>query len=120
MTSSGTQDKGVLREGSGRQQAQQAQQDGIYQGGQTCEHCAQSDASAQAQHKACPDTNTGLVEDEGWILALCYDAAAHCSELVVLDAQNIEAGPIAILPLRKTIPHGLHGNWNDIYFGPSV
>ena len=102
------------------QHAQQAQQGGTHWCGQPHEYCAQSDASAQAQHTACSDTNAGVAEDDGWILALCYDAAAHSSELVVLDARNIEVGPIAILLLRKTIPHGLHGNWSDVYFGPGV
>ena len=72
----------------------------------------------RSEYTACHLSSESLAEDEGWLMALCYDAAAHCSELVVLDAQRIEAGPITILPLRKTIPHGLHGNWSNEYFGP--
>ena len=63
--------------------------------------------------------DTTLTEDFGWLVALCYDAANGHSELVVLNAQDIEAGPIAVLPLRESIPHGLHGNWSDSYMGPS-
>lgn len=68
-------------------------------------------------------TDAGMVdgtssEDSGWLVALCHDAANGQSELVVLNAQDIEAGPMAVLPLRESIPHGLHGNWSDIYMGP--
>ena len=59
-----------------------------------------------------------LDEDDVWLMALCYDAASNQSELVVLDALDIEAGPIAVLPLRNPIPHGLHGNWVGAYTGP--
>lgn len=75
----------------------------------------------QTQHKTQPqDTVVSAAGDEGWIVALCYDAAVHCSEFVILDAQKIESGPVAVLPLKKTIPHGLHGIWSEAYVGPSV
>lgn len=60
------------------------------------------------------------LEDDGWVMTLCYDAAMHQSELVLLEASDIEAGPIAVLPLQKTIPHGLHGNWSEKYAGPQM
>ena len=56
-------------------------------------------------------------EDDVWLMALCYDAARKRSELVVFKALDIEAGPIAVLPLRNPIPHGLHGNWVEAYTG---
>ncbi|MGK7930102.1 MAG: carotenoid oxygenase family protein [Microcystaceae cyanobacterium] len=55
-------------------------------------------------------------EDEGWILALIYDAKHHRSDLVILDAQNIEGSPLAILHLKQHIPYGLHGNWTEHVF----
>eukprot|EP00891_Asterochloris_glomerata_P008177 jgi/Astpho2/8177/Aster-03105 len=60
----------------------------------------------------------GGAEDDGWLLAMCFDAAQCLTELVVLDAQQLEAGPIAILKLRDFVPHGLHGNWAEEYLGP--
>lgn len=57
-------------------------------------------------------------EDDVWLMSLCYDAARNRSELVLLDALDIEAGPIAVMPLRKPLPHGLHGNWAEAYTGP--
>lgn len=77
-------------------------------------------ALPQLQHPQSQQEEACLAEDDGWLMALCYDAASRSSELVVLDALKLQQGPIAILPLRKTIPHGLHGNWSDHYFGPKL
>jgi all-trans-8'-apo-beta-carotenal 15,15'-oxygenase len=48
-------------------------------------------------------------EDEGWILATVYDAEHHRTDIVVLDAQAFERGPVARLHLTHHIPYGLHG-----------
>ena len=32
--------------------------------------------------------------------------------------QQLEAGPIAVLKLHASVPHGLHGNWAEEYLGP--
>lgn len=53
----------------------------------------------------------GASEDEGWILAVVYDGAAG-SSLVVLDAQRVEAGPVATVPLGALLPYGFHGAWS--------
>ncbi|MGK7944275.1 MAG: carotenoid oxygenase family protein [Microcystaceae cyanobacterium] len=58
----------------------------------------------------------GNQEDEGWVLALIYDASHHRSDLVILDAQDIEAPPVAILHLKHHIPYGLHGSWTESLF----
>ena len=71
----------------------------------------------QTQVAACAGTCSA--EDAGWLLAVCFDAAQHRSEVVVLDAQHISEGPVAVLPLRNVLPHGLHGCWHDVYLGPS-
>ena len=57
-------------------------------------------------------------EDAGWLLAMCYDAARNRSECVVLDAQKVAAGPVAVMLLRGVLPHGLHGCWHSAYLGP--
>ncbi|MEC4814768.1 MAG: carotenoid oxygenase family protein [Scytonema sp. PMC 1069.18] len=51
-------------------------------------------------------------EDDGWVLALVYDAEHHRSDVVILDAQNFERGPIAKLHLKHHIPYGLHGSFS--------
>jgi all-trans-8'-apo-beta-carotenal 15,15'-oxygenase len=56
------------------------------------------------------------VEDQGWLLAVVYDAAYHRSDIVVLDAQNLEKGVVARLHLRHHIPYGLHGSFTPRCF----
>jgi all-trans-8'-apo-beta-carotenal 15,15'-oxygenase len=58
------------------------------------------------------------VEDDGWVLCLTYNAARQCSDLIILDAQQIATGPIARLKLRHHVPYGLHGSFVGDYFGP--
>ena len=40
-----------------------------------------------------------------------YDAAIDKSFLLVLDAENIEKGPIGKAMLDHRVPFGFHGNW---------
>ncbi|SEP18550.1 carotenoid oxygenase family protein [Amycolatopsis saalfeldensis] len=47
----------------------------------------------------------------GWLLAYVYDATAGSSDLVVLDAQNVAAPPVATVRLPQRVPAGFHGNW---------
>jgi all-trans-8'-apo-beta-carotenal 15,15'-oxygenase len=58
-------------------------------------------------------------EDEGWVFVLLYNAERRCSDLVILDGQDIEAGPIARLKLSHHVPYGLHGSFVPKYFGPA-
>jgi all-trans-8'-apo-beta-carotenal 15,15'-oxygenase len=53
----------------------------------------------------------GTAEDDGWIAAMVLDTTTSRSELAILDARNIGAGPIATLKLRSFVPLGLHGSW---------
>jgi len=50
-------------------------------------------------------------EADGWLLAVVWRAAEDRSDLVVLDATDIGAGPLAIAHLPHRIPFGFHGNW---------
>jgi carotenoid cleavage dioxygenase len=52
-------------------------------------------------------------EGEGWLLAVVYRGAEDRSDLVVLDAQNVAAGPLATASLPRRVPFGFHGNWID-------
>ena len=56
-------------------------------------------------------------EDDGWVLSVGFDAELQQSELVLLNASDIEAGPIAILPLQNPVGYGLHGSWVPVYYG---
>ncbi|MBH8560727.1 carotenoid oxygenase family protein [Nostoc sp. CENA67] len=55
-------------------------------------------------------------EDDGWVLALVYDAATHRSDVVILDASDFSKGAIARLHLKHHIPYGLHGSFTSEVF----
>jgi all-trans-8'-apo-beta-carotenal 15,15'-oxygenase len=58
-------------------------------------------------------------EDDGWVLALVYDAAHHRSDVVILDASDLNKGAIARLHLQHHIPYGLHGSFTPEVFAPN-
>lgn len=60
----------------------------------------------------------GVQEDDGWLIAVLYNAERRCSDVVISDARNIEQGPIARLKLKHHVPYGLHGSFTTKYFGP--
>ncbi len=53
----------------------------------------------------------GRAEDDGWLLNAVYDAASDRTDLCVLDARDVAAGPIARVHLTRRIPFGFHANW---------
>ncbi|MFP6664353.1 MAG: carotenoid oxygenase family protein [Deltaproteobacteria bacterium] len=53
----------------------------------------------------------GAGEGEGWLLSIVYDRASDVSDLVVLDALNVAAGPVAEVRLPQRVPFGFHGTW---------
>ena len=56
----------------------------------------------------------GEAEDAGWLLTLVYDGKEHRSNLVILDAEDLNKEPVARLWLQNHIPYGLHGSWADV------
>ncbi|MCS6815465.1 MAG: carotenoid oxygenase family protein, partial [Cyanobacteria bacterium] len=64
-----------------------------------------------------PDATT---EDDGWLLTLVYDSKRDRSDLVILDAHNLDRGTIACLHLSHHIPYGLHGTFTPECFGITV
>lgn len=57
-------------------------------------------------------------EDDGWLIALVYNAATHKSDVVILDACNLNKEPIARLHLKHHVPYGLHGSFTPKSFAP--
>lgn len=53
----------------------------------------------------------GVDEDDGWLLTVEYRADTHRSRLVILDATDVAAGPVATAELDHHIPQGFHGNF---------
>lgn len=47
----------------------------------------------------------------GWLLTFVYDAVRDASDLVVLDADDAAAPPVATIPLPVRVPFGFHGSW---------
>ncbi len=50
-------------------------------------------------------------EDEGYLLGYVHDTRTGASDLIVLDAQHIDAAPLARVHLPQRVPHGFHGLW---------
>jgi carotenoid cleavage dioxygenase-like enzyme len=50
-------------------------------------------------------------ERDGWVLALRYDREHDRSDLVVLDANDFDGEPVAVVQLPRRVPIGLHGSW---------
>ncbi len=50
-------------------------------------------------------------EGDGWLLAVAWRGAERRSDLIVLDTDAIEHGPVATVQLAHRVPFGFHGNW---------
>jgi carotenoid cleavage dioxygenase len=50
-------------------------------------------------------------EGDGWLLTVVYRGAENRSDLAILDATDIAAGPVALAHLSHRVPAGFHGNW---------
>jgi len=50
-------------------------------------------------------------EGDGWLLVVAWRAQAARSDLLVLDANDVAAGPLAIARLPHRVPFGFHGSW---------
>ena len=52
-------------------------------------------------------------EGEGFLLAVVYREEEHRSDVVIIDAMNIEDQPLATIKLPHRVPYGFHGNWGQ-------
>ncbi|MGB1334694.1 MAG: carotenoid oxygenase family protein, partial [Luminiphilus sp.] len=59
------------------------------------------------------EKNASSKEGEGWLLATVYDSKAGTSSMVILDAQAVNDGPVAVAKLDHRIPYGFHGSWRN-------
>jgi len=67
---------------------------------------------APADQRGLTPLGRGLAgEDVGWLLTFVYDGNNDRSDLVVLDAQDVEAPPVATVALPQRVPFGFHGSW---------
>jgi carotenoid cleavage dioxygenase len=54
---------------------------------------------------------TDAGEDDGWLIGLVIDKAHQTTALVILDAHDFAAPPVAEIMLPHRLPPGFHGNW---------
>ncbi|GET40860.1 carotenoid oxygenase family protein [Microseira wollei] len=54
---------------------------------------------------------TGTAEDDGWLITYVYNEDSKNSELAILDARNIQAGPVARILMPQRVPNGFHCHW---------
>ena len=50
-------------------------------------------------------------EGDGWVMGYVIDSAAETTELVILDAADMAAEPVARVHIPHRVPPGFHGNW---------
>ena len=58
-----------------------------------------------------PRSGADAASGEGYLLTYTYDTETLRTELVLLDATDIAAEPVATLAMPQRVPFGLHGNW---------
>ncbi|MDB9349741.1 carotenoid oxygenase family protein [Nodularia spumigena] len=50
-------------------------------------------------------------EDDGWLITFVHDEALQKSEIVVINAQDVTAEPVARILIPQRVPYGFHGTW---------
>ena len=50
-------------------------------------------------------------EDDGWIVTYVHDETNNSAEMVVVNAQDITAEPVARVLIPSRVPYGFHGAW---------
>jgi len=68
-------------------------------------------ADAEAGEPVFASDPDGVAEDDGWLLNFVFDRPSGTSSLVVLDAHDLDAEPVATVHLPRRVPFGFHGNW---------
>lgn len=75
----------------------------------------------RSQHDFGPDRVPGefvfvprsadAAEGDGWVMGYVIDRASDTTDLVIIDALNLAAPPVASIHIPHRIPPGFHGNW---------
>jgi carotenoid cleavage dioxygenase len=58
-----------------------------------------------------PSTAGPADESSGWYIGYVYDPVRDGSDLVIIDASDFAAQPVARINLPQRVPFGFHGNW---------
>ncbi|HUO48845.1 MAG TPA: carotenoid oxygenase family protein [Acidimicrobiales bacterium] len=68
------------------------------------------ESEVSGEHVFAPDPD-GTAEDDGWLLSFVADRADDTTDLVILDAHDITAEPVARVHIPRRVPIGFHANW---------
>ena len=52
-------------------------------------------------------------EDDGYVLTFVTEAGTGASEVIIVDAQRVEDGPVARIEIPQRVPIGYHAWWVD-------
>ncbi len=82
------------------------------------------ESGTRREHRLAPKDSSGepifvprhpdAPEGDGFVLAVVCRGEKRRSDLLVFDAQNIDAPPLATVRLPHRIPAGFHGSWRPI------
>ena len=50
-------------------------------------------------------------EDEGWVITIVHNEEKNSSKLIIIDAQDFGADPVAVVHLPRRVPYGALGSW---------
>src|SRR5215208_4963010 len=81
--------------------------------GDAVEHVFGSEQSPGGPGEAVfvPSISGRAEESSGWYIGYVYDPARDGSDLVIIDASDFTAPPVARVKLPQRVPYGFHGNW---------
>ncbi|CAN6190803.1 unnamed protein product [Urochloa humidicola] len=54
---------------------------------------------------------SGIDEDDGWIVTYVHDEGANISQVYIIDAKRFTGEPVAKFTLPQRVPYGFHGNF---------
>jgi carotenoid cleavage dioxygenase len=50
-------------------------------------------------------------EDDGYLICFAHDERQDVSQCLILDAKNMEGGPLATIRMPQRVPYGFHAYW---------
>jgi carotenoid cleavage dioxygenase-like enzyme len=50
-------------------------------------------------------------EDDGWVITYVHDEESNQSELIIIEASDFSAPPVARVQIPVRVPYGFHGAW---------
>ena len=83
-------------------------------GERTTWYCGPDSITGEAVFVADP---YGTTEDDGWLLSCVTDRTDDTTAVMVLDARDVAAGPVARVHLPCRVPFGFHANWFPQHHG---